>query len=76
MGKATHNINFRRYNILAKKDVVYVVDDSIIQVSDEIKNMAHEERMKRIMLFEEAGRREAETIPDTGPLESEIKPNP
>lgn len=53
---------------MAKKDVVYIVDDSIFQVSDEIKNMTHEERMKKIMLIEEAGREEAENIPDTGPL--------
>lgn len=55
---------------MAKK-VVYVVDDSEFQVSDEIKNMSHEERMRMIRLFEEAGRKEAENIPDTKPLLAE-----
>ena len=49
---------------MAKKGVVYSVDDSIPQISDEIKNMTHEERMKLIRELEEEGRKEAENIPE------------
>lgn len=37
---------------MSKKDVIYVVDDSVFKVPDEIKNMTHEERMKLITELE------------------------
>lgn len=46
----------------------YYLEDDTFEVSEEVKNMSHEERMRRIQLFEEEGRREAENIPDTKPL--------
>ncbi len=49
---------------MAKKGVVYIVDDSYFHVSDEVKNMTHEERMEAIRELEEKGRKEAENIPD------------
>lgn len=52
---------------MMKKQEIYFEDDTF-EVSEEVKNMSHEERMKRIKLFEEIGRKEAENIPDTKPL--------
>lgn len=52
---------------MGKEQEIYFEDDTF-EVSEEVKNMSHEERMKRIHHFEEAGRREAESIPDTKPL--------
>lgn len=48
---------------MAEKNIVYIVDDTYFNVSDEIKNMTHEERMEAIRKLEEEGRREAENIP-------------
>lgn len=47
---------------MAKKDVIYVVDDSIFQVPDEIKNMTHEERMKLITELESEEMKEEENL--------------
>ena len=52
---------------MGKNQEIYFEVDTF-EVSEEVKNMSHEERMKRILLFEEAGRKEAENIPDTKPL--------
>lgn len=49
---------------MSKKNVIYIVDDSYFHVSEEIKNMTHEERMQAIRELEEEGRKEAENIPD------------
>lgn len=43
---------------------VYIIDDSYVQIPDEIKNMTHEERMRAIRELEEKGRKEAENIPE------------
>lgn len=48
---------------MAKKGVVYIVDDSYFHVSDEVKNMTHEERMEAIRELEEKGREEGKNIP-------------
>lgn len=48
---------------MMKKQEIYFEDDTF-EVSEEVKNMSHEERMKRIKLFEEIGRKEAENILD------------
>lgn len=53
--------------MMEKIQEIYFEDDTF-EVSEEVKNMSHEERMKKIKLFEEVGRREAENIPDTNPL--------
>ena len=45
----------------------YILDDSF-EISEEVKNMSQEERLWRIKIYEEAGRKEAENIPDTKPL--------
>lgn len=45
----------------------YFLDDSF-EISEEVKNMSHEERQRKIRLYEEAGRKAAENIPDTKPL--------
>ncbi len=52
---------------MGKIQEIYFEDDTF-EVSEEVKNMSHEERMRRIILFEEAGKKEAENIPDTKPL--------
>lgn len=54
---------------------LYFENDNF-EVSEEVKAMSHEERIKRIMLFEEVGKKEAENIPDTGPLLDEMKHSP
>lgn len=48
---------------MLKKSVVYIVDDSYVQVPDEIKNMTHEERMRAIRELEDKGREEGKNIP-------------
>ena len=40
----------------------YVLDDSIIEIPEEIKNMSEEEMDRQIAILEEAGRREKEKI--------------
>ncbi len=40
----------------------YVLDDSIIEIPEEIKNMSEEEMDRQIAILEEAGRREKEEI--------------
>ena len=42
----------------------YTIDDSIVEIPEEIKNMSKEERDRRIAILEEAGRREAKNLPD------------
>lgn len=52
---------------MGRMESLYFEDDNFT-VSDEVKSMSHEERMRMIRLFEEEGRKEAENIPDTKPL--------
>ena len=40
----------------------YVLDDSIIEIPEEIKNMSEEEMDRQIAILEEAGRRGREKI--------------
>lgn len=46
---------------MAKKDVVYIVDDSF-EISEEVKNMSEEEMDRQIKIMEEQGRKEREKI--------------
>lgn len=40
----------------------YVLDDRIVEIPEEIKNMSEEEMDRQIAIMEEAGRREKEKI--------------
>ena len=42
----------------------YTEDDRIIEIPEEIRNMSEEEMDRQIAILEEAGRREAENIPE------------
>lgn len=46
----------------------YTEDDRIIEILEEIRNMSEEERKREIAILEEAGRREAEHLPEMKPL--------
>lgn len=46
----------------------YTEDDRIIEIPEEIRNMSEEERKREIAILEEAGRREAEHLPELKPL--------
>ena len=46
---------------------ILIIDDNV-EIPDEIKNMSHEERQRRILLLEEQGREEAKNLPDPKPL--------
>ncbi len=42
----------------------YVLDDRIVEIPEEIRNMSEEEMDRQIAILEEAGRREAENLPE------------
>ena len=46
---------------------ILIIDDNV-EIPDEIKNMSHEERQRRILLLEEQGREEGKDLPDPKPL--------
>ena len=46
---------------------ILIIDDNV-EIPDEIKNMSHEERQRRILLLEEQGREEGKNLPDPKPL--------
>ena len=46
----------------------YMEDDRIVEIPDYIKNMSEEERKRQIAILEEAGRKEAEHLPEMKPL--------
>ena len=46
----------------------YVLDDGIVEIPEEIRNMSEEEIKREIAILEEAGRREAEHLPELKPL--------
>lgn len=46
----------------------YVLDDGIVEIPEEIRNMSEEEIKREIAILEEAGRREAEHLPKLKPL--------
>ena len=46
---------------------ILIIDDNV-EIPDEIKNMSHEERQRRILLLEEQGREDGKNLPDPKPL--------
>lgn len=46
----------------------YILDDRIVEIPEEIRNMSEEERERQIAILEEAGRKEAEHLPEMKPL--------
>lgn len=46
----------------------YILDDRIVEIPEEIRNMSEEERKREIAILEEAGRREAKHLPEMKPL--------
>lgn len=42
----------------------YILDDRIVEIPEEIRNMSEEERERQIAILEEAGRKEGENLPD------------
>lgn len=48
--------------MMGKTQEIYFEDDTF-EVSERVKNMSHEERMRAIRELEEKGRKEAENIP-------------
>lgn len=62
IGKNAYYIKSGKYAGLVEEDgKLYIVYDKF-EVSDEIKNMSHEEMERQIKILEEEGRREREKI--------------